>query len=72
LTKLVDRRTEAKRECSVRATAAASCRPGDVRVGVARTGKGQQGQAGAAAGVQVTRVRGWKHEVVLAVLQRAA
>jgi hypothetical protein len=37
------------------ATATASCRPGGIRVGVARGGKGQQGRAGAAAGVQVTR-----------------
>jgi hypothetical protein len=39
---------------------------------VARTGKGQQGRARAAAGVQVTRGGGWKQEVVLEVLQRAA
>jgi hypothetical protein len=37
------------------ATATASCRLGGVRVGVARVEKGQQGRAGAAAGVQVTR-----------------
>jgi hypothetical protein len=37
------------------ATATASCRPGGVQVGVARARKDQQGRAGAAAGVQVTR-----------------
>jgi hypothetical protein len=54
------------------AMAAASCQPGGVRVGVAHAGKGQQGRAGATVGVQVTRGGGWKQEVVLAVLQRAA
>jgi hypothetical protein len=73
LEKLESRRIEARRGCLARATTAASCRPGGIRIGVARGGKGQQGRArAAAAGVQVTRGGGWKQEVVLEVLQRAA
>jgi hypothetical protein len=46
LEKLESRRIEARRGCFARATAAASCRPGGVRVAVARAGKGQQGELG--------------------------
>jgi hypothetical protein len=56
LEKLESRGIEARRGVlGAHATATASCRPGGVWVGVARAGKGQQGRAGAAAGVQVTR-----------------
>jgi hypothetical protein len=62
LEKLVDRRTEAKRECSVRATAAARWRQQSRRValgqeqsGVARAGRARREQARAALELGATR-----------------
>jgi hypothetical protein len=50
--------------CSARATAAARCRPGGVRIGVARAGKGQQGSGKRRKGVVATRGGEGKQEVV--------
>jgi hypothetical protein len=66
LEKLVGRRTEAKRECSVRATAAARCRPAEALVAVAlaeediRGGKQARGRGRATRGVRLSRR--WRRE----------
>jgi hypothetical protein len=63
LEKLVDKRTEAKRECSVHATAAASCQPGSAPGGRGMRRNGQQRDGERREDVGATRGGMGKQEV---------